>query len=127
MTVIDRARLAELITRERTSYAAGHPASMRAFEQAGAHLLGGVPMTWMRMWPGGFPLYLATAHGARLTDLDGNIFTDFSLGDTGAMAGHSPAAVQAAVAERFGDLGGATAMLPTTEAAVAAAELTRRF
>ena len=52
---------------------------MRAFEQAGSHLLGGVPMTWMRVWPGGFPLYLATAHGARLTDLDGNIFTDFAL------------------------------------------------
>jgi glutamate-1-semialdehyde 2,1-aminomutase len=126
-TLIDRARLAGLIERERTQYAAAHPASMRAFEQARQHLLGGVPMTWMRMWPGGFPLYLATAHGARLTDLDGNIFVDFSLGDTGAMAGHSPAQVQAVVAERFGDLGGATAMLPTSEAAVAAAELTRRF
>jgi glutamate-1-semialdehyde 2,1-aminomutase len=100
---------------------------MRAFEQAGSHLLGGVPMTWMRVWPGGFPLYLATAHGARLTDLDGNIFTDFALGDTGAMAGHSPAAVTAAVTERFGELGGATTMLPTEEAAKVGAELTRRF
>ena len=126
-TVIDRDRLAGLIERERASYESAHPASMRAFEQAGEHLLGGVPMTWMRMWPGGFPLYLATAHGARLTDLDGNIFTDFSLGDTGAMAGHSPAQVQAAVAERFGELGGATAMLPTEDAAAVAAELTRRF
>ncbi|HUC58082.1 MAG TPA: transaminase [Streptosporangiaceae bacterium] len=125
--VIDRDRLAGLIERERASYESAHPASMRAFEQAGEHLLGGVPMTWMRMWPGGFPLYLATAHGARLTDLDGNIFTDFSLGDTGAMAGHSPAQVQAAVAERFGELGGATAMLPTEDAAAVAAELTRRF
>jgi glutamate-1-semialdehyde 2,1-aminomutase len=100
---------------------------MRAFDHAGAHLLGGVPMTWMRMWPGGFPLYLATAHGARLTDLDGNIFTDFALGDTGAMAGHSPAAVTVAVAERFGELGGATTMLPTEDAAKVGAELTRRF
>ena len=79
------------------------------------------------MWPGGFPLYLATAHGARLTDIDGNIFTDFCLGDTGAMAGHSPAPVQAAVAQRYGDLGGATAMLPTEDAAWVAAELARRF
>ncbi len=124
---IDRSRLAGLIDRECAQYAAGHQASLHAFESAGQHLLGGVPMTWMRMWAGGFPLYLATAHGARLTDLDGNIFVDFSLGDTGAMAGHSPAQVQAAVAERFGELGGATAMLPTGEAAHAAAELTRRF
>src|SRR5215472_4412388 len=124
---IDRARLAELTARERAQYAVGHPASMRAFEAAGRHLLGGVPMTWMRMWPGGFPLYLATAHGARVTDIDGNIFADFSLGDTGAMAGHSPAQVQAAVAERYGDLGGATAMLPTVDADWVAAELGRRF
>jgi glutamate-1-semialdehyde 2,1-aminomutase len=137
--MIDRGRLTSLIARERAQYAVAHPASMRAFEEAGGsagggvsgaaegHLLGGVPMTWMRMWPGGFPLYLATAHGARLTDIDGNIFVDFSLGDTGAMAGHSPTQVQAAVAERFGDLGGATAMLPTTDAAWVAGELTRRF
>jgi glutamate-1-semialdehyde 2,1-aminomutase len=125
--VIDRNRLAELIARERAQYAVGHAASMRAFEQAGPHLLGGVPMPWMRMWPGGFPLYLATAHGARLTDIDGNIFVDFSLGDTAAMAGHSPTQVQAAVAERFGELGGASTMLPTTDAAAVGAELARRF
>jgi glutamate-1-semialdehyde 2,1-aminomutase len=124
---IDKERLAELTARERARYAAGHPASMRAFEAAGEHLLGGVPMTWMRMWPGGFPLYLATAHGARVTDIDGNIFADFSLGDTGAMAGHSPAQVQAAVAERYADLGGATAMLPTVDADWVATELSRRF
>ncbi len=84
-------------------------------------------MTWMRAWAGGFPLYLATAHGARLTDLDGNEFIDFCLGDTGAMAGHSPAVVQDAVSRRFGELGGATTMLPTVDAAWVAGELTRRF
>jgi glutamate-1-semialdehyde 2,1-aminomutase len=119
--------LDDLIKRERGRYADTHPASLRAFDAAGAHLLGGVPMTWMRAWPGGFPLYLATAHGARLSDLDGNEFIDFCLGDTGAMAGHSPAPVQAAVAGRFGELGGATTMLPTVDAAWVAAELTRRF
>jgi len=120
-------RLAGLIRRERDAYAARHPASARAFEQAGGHLLGGVPMTWMRMWPGGFPLYLATASGARLTDLDGNEYADFCLGDTAAMAGHSPGPVVGAVARRYGELGGATTMLPTTDAAWVAAELTRRF
>lgn len=124
---VDRPRLGELINRERARYAASHAESLRAFGQAAEHLLGGVPMTWMRMWPGGFPLYLATAHGARLTDIDGNIFTDFCLGDTGAMAGHSPAPVQAAVAQRYCELGGATTMLPTEDAAWVAAELTRRF
>jgi glutamate-1-semialdehyde 2,1-aminomutase len=84
-------------------------------------------MTWMRMWSGGFPLYHATASGARLVDIDGHEFIDFCLGDTAAMAGHSPAAVQAAVSRRYAELGGATTMLPTQDAAWVAAELTRRF
>jgi glutamate-1-semialdehyde aminotransferase len=114
---IDRDHLAALIDRERSAYRAGFPGSRDAFSAAGHHLLGGVPMTWMRMWPGGFPIYHATASGARLTDIDGHEFIDFCLGDTGAMAGHSPAAVQAAVARRYGELGGATTMLPTQDAA----------
>jgi len=127
VAIIDRDRLSALIDRERAAYRAGFPASRQAFAAAGTHLLGGVPMTWMRMWPGGFPLYCATAAGARLTDIDGHDFIDFCLGDTGAMAGHSPAAVQAAVSRRYGDLGGATTMLPTQDAAWVAGELTRRF
>jgi glutamate-1-semialdehyde 2,1-aminomutase len=124
---IDRGRLAELTDRERASYAERHPRSREAYAAAGANLLGGVPMTWMRMWPGGFPLYMAGAGGARLTDVDGHEFIDFCLGDTGAMAGHSPAVVRAAVARQYGELGGATTMLPTEDAAWVAAELARRF
>jgi glutamate-1-semialdehyde 2,1-aminomutase len=123
----DKARLTALIDRERSAYRANFPGSRDAFAAAGNHLLGGVPMTWMRMWPGGFPIYHATASGARLADIDGHEFIDFCLGDTGAMAGHSPAAVRAAVAHRYAELGGATTMLPTPDAAWVAAELTRRF
>jgi glutamate-1-semialdehyde 2,1-aminomutase len=125
--IIDRDRLAALIKRERSAYRANFPGSHAAFSAAGTHLLGGVPMTWMRMWSGGFPIYHAAAAGARLTDIDGHEFIDFCLGDTGAMAGHSPAAVQAAVSRRYGELGGATTMLPTEDAEWVAAELTRRF
>ncbi|HEY2551356.1 MAG TPA: transaminase [Streptosporangiaceae bacterium] len=125
--LVDRARLTALIARERDTYAATHPRSRDAFGASGGNLLGGVPMTWMRMWAGGFPLYLSRAHGARLTDIDGNEYADFCLGDTGAMAGHSPLPVQAAVARRYADLGGATTMLPTEDAAWVSAELTRRF
>ena len=43
------------------------------------------------MAAGGFPLYLDQAAGARVTDVDGLEYADFPLGDTAAMAGHSPA------------------------------------
>jgi glutamate-1-semialdehyde 2,1-aminomutase len=124
---VNRARLASLTGRERETYAATHPRSREASAASGHNLLGGVPMTWMRMWPGGFPLYLAGAHGAQLTDIDGHDYIDFCLGDTGAMAGHSPLAVQTALARRYADLGGATTMLPTEDASWVAAELARRF
>src|SRR5580704_1312692 len=112
LATIDRDRLTVLIDRERAAYRANFPASADAFAAGGKHLLGGVPMTWMRMWSGGFPLYHATASGARLVDIDGHEFIDFCLGDTAAMAGHSPAAVQAAISRRYAELGGATTMLP---------------
>jgi len=127
VTSIDRSRLASLLERERAAYAATYPKSKAAFQGSGEHLLGGVPMTWMRMSSGGFPPYQAAASGARVTTIDGRELIDFCLGDTGAMAGHSPAPVAAAVARRYTDLGGATTMLPTEDAAWVAGELSRRF
>jgi glutamate-1-semialdehyde 2,1-aminomutase len=126
MTVIDRPLLHALIERERASYAAAHPRSRALFDEA-THLFGQVPMTWMCKWSGGFPLYLATATGNRITDVDGLEYVDFALGDTGAMAGHSPAATAQAVIERVAELGGITTMLPTQDAEWVAAELSRRF
>ena len=127
LVTIDRGHLTELIKRERSLYRASFPRSWQAYEAGARHLFGGVPMTWMRMWPGGYPIFQAAASGARLIDVDGNEFIDFCLGDTGAMAGHSPAAVQAALTRRYGQAGGATTMLPTQDAGWVAAELTRRF
>jgi glutamate-1-semialdehyde 2,1-aminomutase len=116
-----------LLDRERASYDELHPRSKEAFRAAHANLLGGVPMTWMAKWSGGFPLYHAEAHGNRIVDLDGLEYVDFCLGDTGSMAGHSPAPTVEAVRRRFGELGGATVMLPTEDAAWVAGELSRRF
>jgi glutamate-1-semialdehyde 2,1-aminomutase len=124
---LGREHLAELIKRERTLYRVNFPSSWDAYAAGRENLLGGVPMTWMRMWSGGYPITYAAASGARLIDIDGNEFIDFCLGDTGAMAGHSPVAVQAAIAGRFGEAGGATTMLPTLDAPWVGAELTRRF
>jgi len=124
--VIDRARLTRLIERERATYRARNPRSLAAYGAAG-HLFGGVPMTWMNKSAGGFPLYLATAKGAHVEDIDGHDMVDLCLGDTGAMAGHSPAPTVQAVQRRYAEIGGATAMMPSEDAAWVGAELTRRF
>ena len=124
--MLDRDHLTELSAREQARFRAEHPRSAEAFGRA-AHLFGRVPMTWMNKTAGAFPLYLDTARGATVTDIDGRTYADFALGDTAAMAGHSPAPVVAAVTRRLGELGGATAMLPTEDAEWVGAELTRRF
>jgi glutamate-1-semialdehyde 2,1-aminomutase len=125
--VIDRGRLAALLARERAAFVGRHPRSRDAYLRAGGSLLGNVPMTWMNKAAGGFPVYLAEAGGASVVDLDGHRYVDFCLGDTGAMAGHSPAPTVQAVLRRLGEAGGATAMLPTTDAAWVGADLARRF
>ncbi len=126
MPAIDRTRLGLMIEAERATHTSRTASSLAAFDAAD-HLLGRVPMTWMNKWTGGYPLYLARAHGNRVTDIDGNEYVDFALGDTGSMAGHSPAPTIAAVQERIGDLGGITTMMPSLDAEWVGAELTRRF
>jgi glutamate-1-semialdehyde 2,1-aminomutase len=126
MTEIDRVRLQSVLEEERATYAARSSRSRELYEQAD-HLFGRVPMTWMNKWSGGHPLYLATAHGNRITDVDGNEYIDFALGDTGAMAGHSPEATVKAVQQRIGVEGGITTMMPSADAEWVAADLTRRF
>ena len=125
-TSVNRARLQELIDAERALYAERHPKCAAEFRGAN-HLFGRVPMTWMNKWSGGFPLYLDGAQGNRITDIDGNTYVDFALGDTGAMAGHSPKETVAAIRDRLEVHGGITTMLPTSDAEWVGAELTRRF
>jgi glutamate-1-semialdehyde 2,1-aminomutase len=117
------AQLAGLIERERETYGRDHSRSRELHAQARGSLLGGVPMSWMAMWVGGFPLYQQRARGSTIVDVDGNEYADFCLGDTGAMAGHSPAPTMRAI----GQLEGITTMLPTEDAAWVGTELARRF
>ena len=88
--IIDRERLAALKAREDAEFVARHPRSRALFERAQAHMLDGVPMNWMTRWSSPFPPFVAEAHGARFTCVDGHEYVDFCLGDTGAMTGHSP-------------------------------------
>jgi glutamate-1-semialdehyde 2,1-aminomutase len=87
---LDRVRLRELLDRERAAFAAANPRSLQEYRRAAESLFGGVPMTWMNKASGGFPLYVDSARGAHLRDIDGHDYVDFALGDSAAMAGHSP-------------------------------------
>ena len=126
MDYLNREKLAQMTASERERYRVQHPAS-RALHEGAHHLFGRVPMTWMNMWAGGFPLGFASARGALVTDLDGHELIDFALGDTGAMAGHSPTPLIEAMHRRIDVEGGVTTMLPNEDAEWVAGELARRF
>ena len=115
---LDWTRAQAFLQSERATFARSHPGSAALARQAAEHLLFGVPLHWMRDWGTPFPLHVDHASGAELTTVDGQVLADFCLGDTGAMFGHSPAPVAAAVAHQAGR--GYTAMLATQDAALVA-------
>jgi len=122
---IDRQRLAALIAAEERLFAERHPRSRALFESAHEHMLDGVPMNWMTRWASPFPPYVREARGPYFACVDGHEYVDFCLGDTGAMAGHSPAPTVKAVADQLER--GITTMLPTEDSLWVAQELARRF
>jgi glutamate-1-semialdehyde 2,1-aminomutase len=82
-------------------------------------------MNWMTKWPGAFPVFVREGKGARVRDVDGFEYVDFCLGDTGAMFGHSPPEVVAAISSQLKR--GITTMLPAEASIWVAEELARRF
>jgi glutamate-1-semialdehyde 2,1-aminomutase len=117
--------LEALRAREEERFVETHPRSRELAEQARLNLFEGVPMHWMRKWPGGFPVFVQVAAGAHFVDVDGIEYVDFCLGDTGAMTGHAPAPTLKAMTEQSAR--GLTLMLPSEDAVWVSAELTRRF
>ena len=89
-----------------------HPQSIALSQLASQHFLYGVPMHWMNDWGTPSPLFVTSANGAHFTCADNIDYTDFCLGDTGAMFGHSPPAVAHAITTQAHK--GFTTMLPST-------------
>jgi glutamate-1-semialdehyde 2,1-aminomutase len=117
--------LRKLAARERESFLATHAESARLATLSAAHWLNGVPMHWMRDWSTPHPLFVRSARGVELEDVDGNRYVDFCFGDTGAMFGHSPPAIARALAET--GAAGITSMLPAERVARVGEKLAKMF
>ncbi|MBV6452068.1 MAG: Glutamate-1-semialdehyde 2,1-aminomutase [Anaerolineales bacterium] len=125
MSTINRSHLTQLLQQEESLFHKTHPKSHELYQHARKSLHGGVPMLWMVRWAGSFPVFVKEAKGARFTDVDGNSYIDFCLGDTGAMTGHAPEATVQAIAEQVQK--GITLMLPYEDVIWVGEELQRRF
>lgn len=120
-----RPRAKALVAAERARFTELHPRSQQMAAEASAHFPDGVPLHWMLDWETPFPLFVREAKGSTVTDVDGYTYSDFCLGDTGAMFGHSPAPVTKAIAEQAAR--GLTAMLPSDLTAQVGALLAAHF
>jgi len=125
MVAIDRSRLRTALELEWERFLERTPRSRELFEAGRGSLLAGVPMPWMTEWAGPYPLFVAEAEGAGFADVDGNEYVDFCLGDTGAMAGHSPRPTVEAISRQARE--GITLMLPSRDSVWVGEELSRRF
>jgi glutamate-1-semialdehyde 2,1-aminomutase len=123
--MINRSHLVSLLQSEEALFHKNHLQSYALYQRAKKSLHGGVPMLWMIRWAGSFPVFVKEAHGAHFTDVDGNDYIDFCLGDTGAMTGHAPAATLKAISEQAAK--GITLMLPFEDVISVGEELQRRF
>jgi len=123
--MINRDRLKQLRAIEDERFLKLHPKSGQMFKAGQVNMPGGVPMSWMAKWPGAYPIFISQAKGASFSDVDGNTYIDFCLGDTGSMTGHSPDATVTAIREQASR--GITSMLPTADAAIVSGELANRF
>jgi glutamate-1-semialdehyde 2,1-aminomutase len=72
--------------------------SIALYEEAKRHLAGGVSSN-VRYASAPVPLFFECAQGARMTDVDGNSYIDYILGNGPAILGHAPPTVLRAVAE----------------------------
>jgi len=125
MTEIDRNRLQNLLESEEKRFHQYHPKSFQLYQRARKCLQGGVPMLWMIRWAGTFPIFVNKGKGAHFTDVDGNKYIDFCLGDTGAMTGHAPDATIQAIVDQVNK--GITYMLPIEDVIWVGEELQKRF
>src|SRR3954447_22010461 len=120
---IDRARLSELIERERGKLLARTEGSQRYYERALAVMPRGVPSSFQAADPR--PIYLSHGEGSKVWDVDGNEYVDFHNGFGVMCVGHANPAIVRAVSARAAQ--GSHFAAPTEGSIVVAQELRRRF
>ncbi|MCW4050291.1 MAG: aspartate aminotransferase family protein [Candidatus Bathyarchaeota archaeon] len=81
------------------SYSERTKKSKQLYERAGKVLPAGVSYGIRALPP--YPFYLDHAEGVKLTDVDGNVYTDFWMGHGALILGHSPKPVMEAVRKQL--------------------------
>jgi glutamate-1-semialdehyde 2,1-aminomutase len=102
---VDPARVAALKQREDDAFVAMRPRGRSLWESGRQVMPNGVPMSWMRTSYDHPPLFVESAAGSRLRDVDGHEYVDYLLGLGPMILGHRHPVVTRAVMTAVGELG----------------------
>jgi glutamate-1-semialdehyde 2,1-aminomutase len=122
---VDPARFAALKECEDAAFVATRPRSQELWAAGQAVMPNGVPMSWLRTSYDHPPLFIESAAGSHLRDVDGHEYADFNIADMSMFTGYGPAPVVEAVSRQVGL--GAQYLLPTEDSIWVAGELARRY
>jgi glutamate-1-semialdehyde 2,1-aminomutase len=122
---VDPARVAALKEREDAAFVAARPRSAALWAAGRGVMPNGVPMSWLRTSYDHPPLFIESAAGSRLRDVDGHEYADFNIADMSMFTGYGPAPVVEAVSRQVGL--GSQYLLPTEDSIWVAGELARRY
>jgi glutamate-1-semialdehyde 2,1-aminomutase len=122
---VDPARVAALKEREDAAFVEMRPRGRALWESGRSVMPNGVPMSWMRTSYDHPPLFVESATGSRLRDVDGHEYADFNIADMSMFTGYGPAPVVEAVSRQVAI--GSQYLLPTEDSIWVAGELARRY
>jgi glutamate-1-semialdehyde 2,1-aminomutase len=122
---VDPERVAALKAREDAVFVEARPRSGELWTSGQAVMPNGVPMSWLRTSYDHPPLFIESAAGSRLRDVDGHEYADFNIADMSMFTGYGPGPVVDAVARQVAL--GSQYLLPTEDSIWVAGELCRRY
>ncbi|MET3927465.1 transaminase [Devosia sp. 2618] len=98
---VDEGRLDAMLQAEQSHWYAGHQECRRLHDRAKKTQLHGTPTYRVNHFPSAVPIFITEANGARLTDVDGHSYADFSLSGSAALFGHRHPKAVAAMREQL--------------------------
>jgi len=125
LTARQRDRLTSIREREEAAFRARVPKSLALGASARSMMPSGVPMAWMAGFYRTPPLWAAHGQGATFTDVDGNTYIDFNVGDMSAVLGYGHPRVADVIAEQAAR--GVQLFLPVEAALAVCEQLRLRF
>jgi glutamate-1-semialdehyde 2,1-aminomutase len=120
-----RERLAAIWQREEAVFRARIPNSLALGSDARRVMPSGVPMAWMAGFYRTPPPWVARGQGATFTDVDGNRYLDFNVGDMSSVLGYAHPRLTQVVAEQAAR--GVQMFLPVQAALAVCDQLRLRF